>query len=52
MQPTKRKNTKFQECYSAYMVTWLLDEDSLEVVLLDLKQRYKCFVYNITTDKQ
>ena len=35
------ENNKLQECYSIYMVTWYSGEGSLEVVFLDLKQRYK-----------
>ena len=41
MEPTRCKNNKCQSCYLIYMVTGSFDEDSLEVVFVDLKQRYK-----------
>ena len=46
MEPTNVKNV----IRCIYMVTWLFDEDSLEVVFLDPKQRYnyKLFVCTAT----
>ena len=48
MEPTQCKIYKFQECYSI----WLFEEGSLEVVFLFLKQRYKLYVYKLTTKMQ